>query len=75
MLHDEDLRIEIGHRHAGLASGFHDDEDGHRWTNGMARLPETLLQLFAGVFTLELRLASCNLAYQIPPPLDTTATA
>jgi hypothetical protein len=41
----------------------------------MARLPETLLQLFAGVFTLELRLASCNLAYQIPPPLDTTATA
>jgi hypothetical protein len=56
--------------------GFHADEDWHRWTNGLARLPDSLLRPFAGAFTLELRLASRDLSYQVPPPapLDTAAT-
>jgi len=77
MLHDDDLRIEIGHGHPGLCDGFHADEDGHRWTDGMARLPEVLIRPLSGKFMLELRLASCELAYLIPPPalLDAAATA
>jgi hypothetical protein len=77
MLHDDHLRIEIGHGDARLCDGFHADEDGHRWTDGMARLPEVLIGPLSGAFMLELRLASCELAYPIPPPalLDAAATA
>jgi hypothetical protein len=75
MLYDEDLLIEVLHGHAGLANGFHADEAGHRWTNGMARLPDSLLRSFVGAFTLELRMAPSDLVYQIPPSLDTAATA
>jgi len=75
VLSDEDLLIEVRHGHAGLANGFHADETGHRWTDGLARLPESLVRPFAGAFTLELRLVPSDLSYQIPPPLDTATTA
>jgi hypothetical protein len=32
------LCTEIGHGHASLRDGFHDDEGGHRWTDGLARM-------------------------------------
>src|SRR5205823_8771948 len=37
-LREAGLRTAIGHAHPGLREGFHADEGGHRWTDGMARL-------------------------------------
>src|SRR5207302_1241793 len=73
VLHDVDLRIEIGHGHAELCDGFHADEDGHRWTDGMARLPDALILPFPGDFTLEVRLAPSALAYPLTPPAPLAA--
>jgi Hint domain len=52
-LGDGDLSIEAWHGHAGLSDGFHHDEATHRWTDGLARLPEALLRPFAGEIALE----------------------
>ncbi|HEV8680863.1 MAG TPA: hypothetical protein VGQ90_15920, partial [Stellaceae bacterium] len=51
--------------HAGLGDGFHDDEASHRWTDGMARLPEAWLRAFAGGFTLDLYLTPSVLPYRL----------
>jgi hypothetical protein len=71
LLHDDDLLTEIGHGYPGLCDGLHADEDGHRWTDGVARLPESLNRPFAGAFTLELHLASRDLLYWVQPPMKT----
>ena len=65
LIYDADLRIEVGHRHPALCDGFHEAETTHRWTTGLARLPEALLQPFAGDFTVELHLIPSELRY--PP--------
>jgi len=61
VLRDDDLRIEIGHGHAGLGEGFHKNESSHRWTGGLARLPEELLRPFAGDLTVEVHLINPGL--------------
>jgi hypothetical protein len=63
VMSDAGLRVEIGHRHGGLREGFHDDEGGHRWTDGMARLPDELLRPFGGAITLEIQLIENGLRY------------
>ena len=68
VLYNADLRIEAGHGHTGLNEGFHDDEPTHRWTGGVAPLPETWLRAFPGEFTLEVHLISAELPYRLPPP-------
>ena len=67
VLRDADLTIEAGHGHPGLRDGFHDDEATHRWTDGMARLPDALLRAFAGAFELEVRLVATGLRYRVAP--------
>jgi hypothetical protein len=66
VLHDPDLLIEASHRHPALLDGFHAAEADHRWTDGLAGLPAALLRPFAGPLTLELYLASSELAYRVP---------
>jgi hypothetical protein len=47
-----------------LTDGFHDDEAAHRWTDGLARLPEALLLPFAGEITAEIAIVPNGLAYR-----------
>jgi Hint domain len=68
LLSDGDLAIEVGHGHAQLRDGFHDNEATHRWTDGMARIPADLLRLFAGDITLEVRLTANDLRYPMEQP-------
>jgi hypothetical protein len=74
-LNDADLSIEAWHGHAALCDGFHDDEGSHRWTDGLARLPEVLLRRFAGGVTLEVHLVPNPLAYRLAAPPRTAAAA
>ncbi len=62
------LRIEIGPNCPALREGFHHDEGAHRWTDGMARLPDELLRPFAGAVTLEVQLITTELRYRLEPP-------
>jgi len=66
-LHDGDISIDASHSHAALCNGFHADEVSHRWTGGLARLPEAWLRSFAGAFTLEIQLVPNELGYRLPP--------
>jgi fibronectin-binding autotransporter adhesin len=68
LLYDADLCVEVGHAHYGLCDGFHDDELSHRWTNGMARLPDLLVRPFAGDFTVEVHLIPGGLRYPLRAP-------
>jgi hypothetical protein len=54
---------EIGHDHSSLREGFHDDEGGHRWTDGIARLPQELLRPFSGDVLVEVHLIKPDLHY------------
>jgi hypothetical protein len=67
-LSDVDLSIAASHGHAGLRDGFHEDEGGHRWTDGMARLPDELLRSFRGAFTLDVHLVASALRYRLAAP-------
>jgi hypothetical protein len=71
VLRERGLRTAIGYRHASLREGFHDDESGLRWTDGMARLPKELLRPFAGDVTLEVHLLKPCLRY----PLEVATSA
>jgi hypothetical protein len=70
-----DLRVEVSHSHPALCDGFHSAEDAHRWTDGLARLPEVWLRPFPGDFTLELHLAQSGLQYRVPPQAASAAAA
>jgi hypothetical protein len=48
-----------------LWEGFHEVEPGHRWTDGRARLPLSLLAPFTEAFVLELRLNPTALRYPL----------
>ena len=75
VLCDANLSIEAWHGHAGLAEGFHDDEEPHRWTDGLARLPEMLLRPFAEGCTLEVHLNPSELRYRTAEPTTISAVA
>jgi Hint domain-containing protein len=63
---DADFLLEAAHGHAALRDGFHRDEDTHRWTDGLARLPDWWVRGFTGAFTLEIHLVPSLLAYRLP---------
>ncbi len=75
MLSDGEMALEVWHGHAALRDGFHRDEGSHRWTDGLARLPETWLRPFAGDFTLEVHLGPSGLGYRGDPPASIHAAA
>ncbi len=75
VLHDADLSIEAWHGHAALQEGFHEDENTHRWTDGLARLPETWPRSFPGAFTLEVHVVPSGLSYRLPARERTGAAA
>ncbi len=63
------------HGHAALQEGFHEDENTHRWTDGLARLPETWPRSFPGAFTLEVHVVPSGLSYRLPARERTGAAA
>jgi autotransporter-associated beta strand protein len=75
LLHDGDLSIDAWHGHARLCEGFHEDEASHRWTDGLARLPESWLRSFPGGAMLEVHLIPSGLGYRLPAPARTAVTA
>ena len=75
VLREDDLRTEIGHGHAILREGFHENEGAHRWTDGMARLPEELLRPYASDVTVEVHLIKPRLRYRLDPPGRVAAAA
>jgi Hint domain-containing protein len=75
VLREDELRIEVGYAHASLREGFHDDEAGYRWTDGMARLPQELLRPFWGEVTVELHLVRPGLRYALDAPAPDAAPA
>jgi len=70
-----DRVIEAWHSDAALCEGFHEDEASHRWTDGLARLPETWLQPFPGGATLDVQLSPTELGYRRSPPARIAAAA
>ena len=75
VLDDGNLRIDAAHGYAGLADGFHEDEATHRWTDGLARLPEAWLRAFPGGFTLDVHLIPSGLPYRLAPPRHARAAS
>ncbi len=75
VLAEADLRIEIGYGHPNLLEGFHNDESGYRWTDGMARLPEELLRSFAADVTVEVHLIRPGLRYPLAAPVQAAGSA
>ncbi len=75
VLAEADLRIEIGYGHPNLLDGFHNDESGYRWTDGMARLPEELLRSFAADVTVEVHLIRPGLRYPLAAPVQAAGSA
>jgi len=67
VLDDGALRIEVEHDHTSLADGFYDAEATHRWTGGLARLPEAWLRVFPATLTLEVHLRPTALRYRLTP--------
>jgi hypothetical protein len=66
---DADMLIDTGHSHAALCEGFHEDEETHRWTDGLGRIPDKWIGNFAGAFTLELLLFPSGLRYRVAPAM------
>ena len=62
------LTLNVPHSHISLCDGFHAAESAHRWTNGGARLPQSLLRLFPAGFSLRVQLAETALAYPLSAP-------
>jgi hypothetical protein len=62
---DADMLVDTGHGHAALCEGFHEDEETHRWTDGVARIPNRWISNFAGAFTLELLLFPTRSRYRV----------
>jgi hypothetical protein len=75
VLYDDRTLLEVRCDHSALRDGFHDAEATHRWTNGRARLPRSLLRPFAGAFTLEMHVVPNGLSYRVPTASRDVATA
>ena len=72
---DGAMSVEVSHGHAALRDGFHPDEGSHRWTDGLARLPESWLGVLAGEVTLDVHLAPSSLDYRVEPVASIRAAA
>lgn len=55
--------VEIGPDHPHLTDGFHQDEDTHRWTNGLGVIPPEMLPGSAGELTIEVHVGAIELDY------------
>jgi len=64
-LRDADLTLDLVPEHHLLREGFHEAEGEHRWTAGMARLPASVLGLFAGPIDIEIALHPTDLRYPL----------
>jgi hypothetical protein len=60
---DAALTLDLAPAHPLLRDGFCDSEGAHRWTGGLARLPATLLALFAGPIEIDIALWPSELHY------------
>jgi hypothetical protein len=65
VLRNDRVEIRVRADDPELWEGFHEAEPGHRWTDGMARLPLSLLAPFTEAFELELRLNPTALCYPL----------
>ena len=65
-LRDDSFTLDLGPGYAGFTTGFHAAEEGHRWTQGDAPLPEYLLAAMPYGFTLELKVIDSGLHYPAP---------
>jgi hypothetical protein len=73
LLSDGELTVEAWHGYTGLHDGFHKDEETHRWTDGMARLPDALLRPFTGAITLDVYMIPSELRYRTACPVEVAA--
>jgi len=62
-LRGADFTLDLVPGHHLLRDGFHEAEGEHRWTAGMARLPTSVIDLFAGRLDIEIAVWSSELRY------------
>jgi hypothetical protein len=62
-LRDADLTLDLLPHIPQLRDGFHEAEGEHRWTAGMARLPTSIIDRFAGPIDIEIALWPSELRY------------
>ena len=65
-LRDDSFTLDLAPGYAGFTTGFNDAEEGHRWTQGDAPLPEDLTAAMPDGFTLELKVINSGLHYPTP---------
>ena len=65
-LRDGGFAVDLAPGYAGFTAGFHAAEDGHRWTDGNALLPDDLIAAAPDGFVLELKLVRTDLRYPAP---------
>jgi hypothetical protein len=62
-LRDADLALDLLPHIPQRRDGFHEVEGEHRWTAGMARLPASIIERFAGPIDIEIALWPSELRY------------
>jgi hypothetical protein len=60
---DSETTVDVLPVSAQLCDGFHESEGGHRWTDGMARLPRQLLDAFDASLTIDVAILQPELRY------------
>jgi hypothetical protein len=65
-LRDDGFTLDLGPGYAGFTTGFHAAEEGHRWTQGDAALPEDLVAAMPDGFVLEMKVIDSGLHYPAP---------
>ena len=63
---DGGFTLDLAPSYAGFTTGFHAAEEGRRWTQGDATLPEDLTAAMPDGFTLELTVIDSGLHYPSP---------
>ena len=66
-LRDADLTLDLVPEHHLLRDGFHEAEGEHRWTAGIARLPASVMDLFAGQLDIEIAVWPSQVRYTETP--------
>jgi len=65
-LRDDSFTLNLAPDYAGFTTGFNDAEEGRRWTQGDAPLPEDLTAAMPDGFILELKVIDSGLHYPTP---------
>ena len=65
-LRSHDAVVELRHDHPAFTEGFHEVEDGARWTDGFALLPPRLYRFLFGEITAEVMIGSPDVTYPVP---------